>query len=395
MNQALESIKKIGATIIVIALVLIMAISFSSQDMSEILAILSGGSKIGSYRGEEIRPEVYRYAEESCKSRYRIEGGIPQVFLDQCTADTVRDMMVMPAVVTDLGLDVSEAQIQDRLISALRTEVEIQNRSRLPDDRLSLEQMVHRELARFPLSLRLRLSRLGLFQDYIAVPFPVSEAETQALARAKDSVFELRVIAFTDTDLMKSFTAEASEEEMKDLYEKDKKEAEIRAKKEKKEVTYPSYEERKEFLKERILTEKKKKRLEELKASLGQRKDLSLAVVSEKTKQNPDRVTVKFSELNAVSLPSGKRLNLTGDRFLADVAVSRDGLKGPYQDAETTIYLTVEQVKLAPAPNTVNTELSRNRAMYLSYAFANRIIKEYAETGKFKLTQTSLYSKDR
>lgn len=394
VNQILESLKKIGATLIVIALILIMGISFSSQDMSEILTILSGGSKIGSYRGEEIRPEVYGYAEDSCKNRYQVYGEIPQVFIDQCASDAVRDMMVMPAIVADLGLDVSEKQIQDQIISVLRTEVEMQNQSRLADDRLSLEQMVQREMSRFPMSLRMRLTRVGLFQDSVAAPFPVSAIETQAFSRAKDSAFELNVIAFTNADLLNSFSAEASEAEMKDLYEKDKKEAEIRAKKEKKEgpFTYPSFEERKEFLKDRVLTEKKKKQLEELKASLGQKKDASLATVSEKTGYKAERATVKFSALNAVSLASGKTINLTGDRFLSDVAASRDGLKGPYQDGETTIYLTIEQVKLAPPSEKLDPELSQNRAMYLSYAFANQIVKEYAETGKFRLTQKSLDS---
>lgn len=395
MNQLLESLKKIGATLIVIALILIMGISFSSQDMSEILTILSGGSKIGSYRGEEIRPEVYRVAEDSCRNRYQAFGEIPRVFIDRCASDAVRDMMVMPAIVADLGLDVSEKKIQDLIISGLRTEVEMQNQSRLADDRLSLEQMVQREMSRFPMSLRMRLARVELFQDSVAAPFPVSAIEMQAFSRAKDSSLELNVIAFTNTDLLNSFSADASEAEMKDLYEKEKKEAEIRAKKEKKEgpFTYPSFEERKEFLKDRILTEKKKKQLEELKAALGQMKDASLATVSEKTGHKAERVIVKFSALNAVPLASGRTINLTADRFLSDLVASRYGLKGPYQDGETTIYLTIEQVKLALPSEKLDPELLQNRAMYLSYAFANQIVKEYAETGKFRLMQKSLDSR--
>ncbi len=391
MNQILESFKKIGAYLIVLALILTMGITFSSQDTSEILYILMGGSKIGSYDGEEVRPEVYRFAEDSCKSRYQVMGEIPQVFIDRCTVDTVRQLMVMPAIAADLGLDVSEQSIQEQIVSTLRTRLEMENRNRLPDDRLSLEKAVQLEVARYPISLRRRLSRVGLAEEALSGLFPVSAAEGRALAGARNSSLALQVVAFTNTDLLESFTAEASQEEIRELYEKEKKEAEIRHKKEKKDgpFSYPSLEERKEFLKDRIVTEKKKKQLEELKASLSQGKDLDLAAVAQKTGHRPQRVVVKFNGLNAVALPSGSTINLSGDRFLADLASGREGLLGPYQDGETTVYLTVEDVKLGKVVDP-DAEIVQERSQYLAYAFANYILNEYAEAGNFQMVQKSL-----
>ena len=388
VNDILGFMKKAGATIIVVALILLMGISFSSQPVSEILAIMSGGGKIGSFDGKEIRPEVYGYAYDSCKNRYQIYGEVPEVFINQCASDTVRDLMVMPAVALDLGLDVSEKQIQDDVISQMKMQADLQNRTRLADDRLNLEQLIQREMARFPLSLRVRLARVGLFHENIAMGFPVSKAELTAIDRAGQSGLSLSVVTFTNTDLLNRFTVSATETEIAALYETEKKEAEIRAKKEKQEepFQYPSLQDRHEFLTQKVIAEKKKKQLEELKSGLGQKSStLSLADIAEKTGQSPQRLQVRLSDLSHIALNGGKTVNLTADRFLSDLIAGTDGLKGPYQDGETTIYLTVDGSRFAPAAKEIPADQIEDRGRQLAYSFANQIVRDYTKSGNFRL----------
>ncbi|MBW7858175.1 MAG: hypothetical protein H3C43_07785 [Leptonema sp. (in: Bacteria)] len=389
MDQILETIKKIGAGVIVIALILMMGITFSSQPMDEIISILSGGKQIGSFQGQQIRPEIYDYAAGNCENYYRQFGEIPKTFIDQCISGQVKSLMVIPAVALDMGLDVSEKRVHQDLIDQLREQVNLQNQSRLHDDRINLEEAYRQEISRFPMTLRLRLLRYEMFNSTIGggAPFPVAKAELEESERVAGTTFDFDILTFTNTQLLSGLTADASLEEMKTLYEKDKREAELRAKKEKKEFeAYPTFEDRRGFLQERIVAEKKSKQLEDLKASFGnQRSGATLAQIAEKTGSRILRVQVPLLKLNEVKLPSGKTIQLTNDKFLQDLAVSKEGLKGPYQDGENTIYLQVNSVRLSPKPTKIDAELQENRSHQLVEAFSREIINDYSQRGNFRL----------
>lgn len=387
MDQILETIKKIGAGIIVIALIIMMGITFSSQPMDEIVSIISGGKQIGKFQGEQIRPEVYNYAANNCENYYRQFGEIPKTFIDQCISGQLKTLMVIPTVAQDMGLDVSEKRIHQDLVDQLREQVNLQNQSRLHDDRISLEEAYRQEVSRFPMSLRVRLLRYEMFNSTIGAPFPVSKSELEESERAAGTVLSLDMVIFTNSQLLSGLTADASEQEMKELYEKDKREAELRAKKEKKEFeAYPTFDNRRDFLFERIVSEKKSKQLEELKASFGnQRSGATLTQIADKTGSRVVKLQIPLLQLNQVKLPTGKTIQLTNDKFLQDLAASKEGLKGPYQDGENTIYLQVSSVKLPAKPTVINNDLEQNRSNQLSEAFTREILRDYSERGNFTL----------
>lgn len=386
MNQLLDSLKQVGATVIILVIIIMMGITFSSQPKHEILEILAGGPRYGEFRGTEIRPDLYHFATEQCKQRFQAYGNVPDFFLQQCVASNLKQLVILPAIAVDSGLDVSEKSVQDALVEEIRMREQMENQNRLAEDRVSAEQLYRMSLARMPMDLRLRLHRLEQFQRAYGSPFPVSAEEASALSRASASRMELELVAFSNADALGRFKAEATEEEIRALYEADKKEAETQAKKEGVKRSYPEFAQRREFLKERVITEKKKKQLEELKTSLGALKgDSALEKVADAVHARPERVQIKLGELGQIPISGGRKVNLTGSHFLADL-VNREGLKGPYQDGETTVYLKVVRVEAAPA--TASAEKGRaieERRMQLTEAMYTHMVDEYVRVGKFRL----------
>lgn len=386
MNQLLGTVKQVGATIIIGVIIVMMGITFSSQPKHEILEILAGGPRYGEFRGSEIRPDLYHFAAEQCKQRFQAYGNVPDFFLQQCITGNLKQLVILPAISVDSGLDVSEKSVHDALVEEIRMQEQMQNQSRLPEDRISAEQLYRLSLARMPMDLRLRLHRLEQFQKAFGGPFPVSGEETAALTRAAASRLEMEVVAFSNAEALGRFKAEATEEEMRALYDADKKEAETQAKKEGVKRSYPEFAQRREFLKERVITEKKKKQLDELKTSLGALKgDAALEKVAEAVHARPERVQIRLSELGQMPLSAGRKINLTGSSLLADL-VNREGLKGPYQDGETTVYLRVVRVEPAPAGQAADGRRRPDeRSMQLAEAMYTNMVEEHAKLGKFRL----------
>lgn len=392
VNQVFDSFKQIGATIIISVIIVMMAITFSSQPKHEIMNILSGGDRLGEFRGEEIRPEVYRFVAESCKSRFQVYGSVPDAFIQQCISNGMKQLLILPAVARDSGLDVSEKSVKDQLVETIRMREAAQAQSRLEEDRLPVQELYRREILGMPIDLRIRMQETMHFEEVYGGAFPVSNTELDALSRAAESRLELQVVSFTNADMLARFKAEASDDEMRPLYEKDRKEAELMAKKEGVNRPYPTFEQRRDFLRERVIMEKKKKQLEDLKTSLGAiRGDTALEKVAEAVHARPERVQTKIGGMDAIALSSGRRLNLTGTRFVSDLSSKdsrKEALMGPYQDGETTVYLRVLKVDLAREGSRDRGKMDDARRMALTGAYVTNIMDEYAKAGKFRLRGT-------
>ena len=68
MNSAFGWMKRIGAIFVIIVLILMMGLIFSSQPIDEIIQVFSGGTNIGEFDGEQIPARYYSILKTVAKN---------------------------------------------------------------------------------------------------------------------------------------------------------------------------------------------------------------------------------------------------------------------------------------------------------------------------------------
>ncbi|HMX56540.1 MAG TPA: hypothetical protein PKE49_08450 [Leptospiraceae bacterium] len=377
---SVDIIKKFGSVLIIVILGVMLALTFSKTPLSTITDILSGAGRVGSFDGEEIQPRIYLMAEDNCRQNMSAFGQIPEYILKNCIANQIRQLYVLPLLAHRLGVAPSEKFMQDELMKGAQEMYEAQKNA-APDDRLTVKEIYHKQLASFPMDIRLRMRAAQ--QAYEVISSMGEALPTARAEAAADSIsMNARIIRFTTLDLTEKSggNIQVTEEEIKAKHEKEQSIFEPAQRK--------SYESQKEFVKNRVLTEKRQLASAGLKQQLSQLgKDFKLEDIERITGKRASQVNIKLSQLKGVALPSGETVKLDGPEVLG--ALGGDGVKkiGPIQDGEATVYVEISGVQsVADAGLETRAqkiaEEKRNEAGRLYFEL---LLKKESERGRFKL----------
>jgi hypothetical protein len=387
MNNIWNLLTKIGAGLIVILLVIMLAITFSSQPIDEIISLISGTSKAGSYNNEPILIKDYMFIYNECENQFQRYGltEIPPFLLQNCIFENIQSLYVKPVIADDLGLNVSKESIEKQIADYVQQIYQIQKNSKLEDDVIPIEELYQRELSSLPISKRIAFIKANMVDQFLLRPIPISNDDWNILQSiAKDSIeLNLELIAFTNQDLLDQIQVNVSEEEIQKKYEEDKL---SNINKENKTSEYPSYQERYKFIKESLQNEKKRAILSNVKEQLSkinQKPNITLKEIEDLVKIKAVNKTINLKELDSLVV-GNKKINLLQNEFLKSILTNNQNIVGPIQDKENTIYVRLMNIKLKEN----NKEIQVKKESFeerLAFVFYNHILEQYKKRGNFQV----------
>jgi hypothetical protein len=387
MNNIWNLLKKIGASLIVILLVIMLAITFSSQPIDEIISLISGSSKAGSYNNEPILIKDYMFIYDECENQFQRYGltEIPPFLLQNCIFENIQSLYVKPVIADDLGLNVSRESIEKQIADYVQQIYQIQKNSKLEDDVIPIEELYQRELSSLPISKRIAFVKANMVDQFLLRPIPISNDDWNILQSiAKDSIeLNLELIAFTNQDLLDQIQVNVSEEEIQKKYEEDKL---SNINKENKSSEYPSYQERYKFIKESLQNEKKRAILSNVKEQLSkinQKPNITLKEIEDLVKIKAVNKTINLKKLDSLVV-GNKKINLLQNEFLKSILTNNQNIVGPIQDKENTIYVRLMNIKLKEN----NKEIQVKKESFeerLAFVFYNHILEQYRKRGNFQV----------
>jgi hypothetical protein len=387
MKNIWNLLTKIGAGLIVILLVIMLAITFSSQPIDEIISLISGSSKAGSYNNEPILIKDYMFIYDECENQFQRYGltEIPPFLLQNCIFENIQSLYVKPVIADDLGLNVSRESIEKQIADYVQQIYQIQKNSKLEDDVIPIEELYQRELSSLPISKRIAFIKANMVDQFLLRPIPISNDDWNILQSiAKDSIeLNLELIAFTNQDLLDQIQVNVSEEEIQKKYEEDKL---SNINKENKSSEYPSYQERYKFIKESLQNEKKRAILSNVKEQLSkinQKPNITLKEIEDLVKIKAVNKTINLKELDSLVV-GNKKINLLQNEFLKSILTNNQNIVGPIQDKENTIYVRLMNIKLKEN----NKEIQVKKESFeerLAFVFYNHILEQYRKRGNFQV----------
>ena len=387
MKNIWNLLTKIGAGLIVILLVIMLAITFSSQPIDEIISLISGSSKAGSYNNEPILIKDYMFIYNECENQFQRYGltEIPPFLLQNCIFENIQSLYVKPVIADDLGLNVSRESIEKQIADYVQQIYQIQKNSKLEDDVIPIEELYQRELSSLPISKRIAFIKANMVDQFLLRPIPISNDDWNILQSiAKDSIeLNLELIAFTNQDLLDQIQVNVSEEEIQKKYEEDKL---SNINKENKSSEYPSYQERYKFIKESLQNEKKRAILSNVKEQLSkinQKPNITLKEIEDLVKIKAVNKTINLKELDSLVV-GNKKINLLQNEFLKSILTNNQNIVGPIQDKENTIYVRLMNIKLKEN----NKEIQVKKESFeerLAFVFYNHILEQYRKRGNFQV----------
>jgi len=387
MKNIWNLLTKIGAGLIVILLVIMLAITFSSQPIDEIISLISGSSKAGSYNNEPILIKDYMFIYDECENQFQRYGltEIPPFLLQNCIFENIQSLYVKPVIADDLGLNVSRESIEKQIADYVQQIYQIQKNSKLEDDVIPIEELYQRELSSLPISKRIAFVKANMVDQFLLRPIPISNDDWNILQSiAKDSIeLNLELIAFTNQDLLDQIQVNVSEEEIQKKYEEDKL---SNINKENKSSEYPSYQERYKFIKESLQNEKKRAILSNVKEQLSkinQKPNITLKEIEDLVKIKAVNKTINLKELDSLVV-GNKKINLLQNEFLKSILTNNQNIVGPIQDKENTIYVRLINIKLKENNKEIQVK-KESVEERLAFVFYNHILEQYRKRGNFQV----------
>ena len=392
MKDSLELVKKIGSFLIVIVLVLMLGVTFSSQPLSEIIELLSGSSKVGSFQNQPILMKDYSMIYDECRQYFQRFGfsDLPPVLLQNCIYQQVVQLYVKPEIAKDLGLEVSKDSIEKEILQSVKEVYKQQKKHALPEDQISIEELYNREVSYFPIHKRLALIKANLLDTFLLNPIPLSNEDLNIhkLLSSHQIKIQSQIIVFTNESLLKNIKVEITEEEIQKKYEEDKKE---HTSDPNKKEPYPTLEERYKFIKEKLENEKKRAELSKIKENLGKVKNYqSFEELIQILNLQPIAKEFSINELNSITINEHTKINAYKKELLKALLNNQNSIIGPLQDKEYTFYIKIEKVivnqKQEEKLSIETIQQLQNRQTGIFYEY---IVEQYKNRGKFKLYDVS------
>ncbi|XDD48833.1 hypothetical protein AB3N59_10275 [Leptospira sp. WS92.C1] len=328
--------------------------------------MLSGRSSVnaGKIGDHSIPIDYYQAARRDCYFQYRNMAPAlaedPST-LQSCAFQTIRSLVITNQIANATGFSVSETGIREELSNeARKIHRESVNGAGYGDEDIRKPEAIYKQILNSaPMQYRIDRKNAGILYDSLLnADLKKTDGEVAVQKESTTARVQLRIVSYSDEQLSKLAAKDipVGEEVLRTKYENEKKEGKLPKNSDGKEV---SFEERKNFLKSKILLENRAQSQEEWKGKIkvlqgepgGLQKIAGLLGTS--VQEFRDQ-----SLLNLWELKSGNQTIRLGNnsQFLKDLTTVSFGDKrvgGPYKDSEKNIF--VEFASLEINTSKVNT----------------------------------------
>ena len=370
MGGLFDIIKRLGAIVVVLVLILMMGLIFSSQPIEEITRTIAGDFSLGEFAGDPISRKDYAFYESGCRSWMAEQKfGAAKHFLEYCINTRMRQSYTLAQIGAKLGVKTSVDLMKSKLWEDAQTQYEGQ--TDIPEeDRLTVHEIYRFNLSSFPLEMRVRQSSAQEAHQVLNLSFPEISQKEKWEKAAKKTTLALRLIYFDDrtiTDLLKEKVS-IGEAEVIQLFRKEEESRRKNLKKAKaaklpKPKLVPSPAQRKS-IRARLKSTKAKKELDLIKAKI---KHLLARPPQKNNKLKLERIAqltgieilsfvdkadkVSLEELGRVK--AGKNiLNLMQKEFLEKIKKANLSTRpfGPIESGPHTVYAEIIKVNFPGLP---------------------------------------------
>lgn len=379
-----ERLKKIGATVIIVLLGLMMGIMFLPGDISDFTGTFVSTS-MGSYNGRQIGQVEYGILYNQCSEQVPRVGNerFRDAMVKNCASQRARELFVLPDIGAELGIAVSSQSVEEQVATEAQMIYDQQRiATRDNDDRLSLDEIYLRQLRYAPISYRKLQSDAILTAQTLIRAYPFPEAQAQA-ARLTDRVLlTMSFVRYSSAQLQRKIEdrTDATEAEIRAAYESEQ--AKLAADKKR------PFQEERANVRRRLLTSKREAELKATKAKLSKLgANFRLEEVSAITGFAAQRVAnVSTSQLVETKVGAGT-VNLALPELIVKIRPDANGVAvGPVTQDEFTYYIILERV-IAPdatAVAKIDTEDLRKQGDELGRVMLREMIDQQAQRGDFK-----------
>lgn len=366
MGSLFDSFKRFGAILVVLVLIVMMGLVFSSQPIDEITRTITGDFSVGEFAGDPISRKDYAFYKDSCRSWMAEQKfGALEHFLKYCINTRIRQAYTLAHIAKKLGLQTSAELSKRRLWEEAQTQYEEQTELS-EEDRLSVSEIYRFNLSSFPLDIRIRQSSAQEAYQILNLDFPELSQKEKWEKASQKTTLNLRLVYFDDNtmiDVLKK-TINPPEAEVIRLFREEQRDRHKTLPKNKgqkplKMETQPSPAQRKN-INERLKSAKAKKELDLIKNKIKHilarsaqiNKKVSLEKIAKLTGLKIlSLAQVKLSELGHVK--AGKDIfNLTQKEFLEKIKRTElnKGAFGPIESSSHTLYAEITKIDFPGLP---------------------------------------------
>ncbi|ALO25835.1 MULTISPECIES: hypothetical protein [Leptospira] len=321
--------------------------------------VISGRSNLnaGKIGSDSIPMDYFQAAQRDCFFQYRnIAPSLAEdpSTLQSCAFQTIRSLVVTKQIANATGFSVSETGIREELSEeARRIYRESVTGAGYSEEDVRKPEVIYKQILNSaPMQYRVdRKNASSLYDSLLNSDLKKTDGELAVQKESSSARFRLRIVSYTDEQLNKLAEKEipVSEEVLRVKYENEKKEGKLPKNPDGKEL---SFEERKNFLKSKLLLEARSKSQEEWKGKLktlqeetdGLQKIASLLGVNVQDFKDQ-------SLLNLWELKSGNQNIRLGNntQFLKDLTTVAFGSKkvgGPYRESEKNVFVEFASLEI-------------------------------------------------
>lgn len=341
-------------------LVLMLIITFLPGDMEEsFMNTITGkiSTTAGHVGNTPIPIDYFNAARKDCYYRYKEYA--PQLatsddMISNCAFQTLRSVMVGKELAAAFGYQVSQLAVKRELSRQAREyQQQAGDQAGYDEEDLRSVEDIYRNLLRSePILYRVdTTTSMTLFNSFLHSELKKTESELALENEAKGVRVSLRLVAFTNSDLMEKVESELNitDEMIRTEYDKETKAGTTPKGEDGKPL---SFEARKAILTSKIRLDRKSKGLEEKKAELKaiREKGASLEEIAADLSMRPISLqNLTIQDLSSLNY-QGQIFRLSQDQgFLKDMSERGFGDKkvgGPYQDGDKNFFVEFTGVTL-------------------------------------------------
>ncbi len=348
-----DKLMKWFAGLFMTILVAMLIVTLLPNDAEQSLYRLLTGQdthSAGKFGDETITMDYFQAAKRDCYSRYKEsqQSNMDPSLLNECAYNTIKELKVNKLIAQAVGYDISENRIKELLFEQAK---QIHKESSVSAGYSKEEQLSEKDIYRNLLqstSLEYRKDVMliyGLY-SFLSIPFEESANLKAISVESENLKFHLNYVSFSEVDLLNQVEKDIkiTEEELQTEYEKSQKEGTL-PKNEKGE--FPSLEERKPILYNKLKSEKKQTLVSQLKSQIqtlqnSKSKDI-LKQISQLTDSKIEEIkNISLKELTKPSANSKFYRFASNKAFLKDLTelpFDEGNVGGPYTEEDKTAYV--------------------------------------------------------
>ena len=205
MGSIFEISKRIGAIFVILVLILMMGLIFSSQPLDEIMQVFVNETSIGQFDGEDIPIRYYALFENGCRTWIEEQKlGQADFFLQQCLNTRIRQTYVLAKIGARMAFHPSVSLVKRDVLEQSREEYQ-QQADIDPEDRLSLNEIYRYNLSGLPIDLRVRQRAVQDSYNVLRHPFPTLNSKKEWERAIAQTTLQLRVVYYKENELLEEF----------------------------------------------------------------------------------------------------------------------------------------------------------------------------------------------